>query len=144
MGDALREAMEWGRERETDAGFRALCATSADRPYDGEREASRTAKAQGKEGAMCEGQRGSRWAVSRDGGGRTAYAPLVLRNMEEICEVMGVGRKTVREWVERGAPIAVEGLGGRTRYSAEAAALQDWRIQRHPVRQDASLSSAED
>ena len=74
----------------------------------------------------------------------TACAPRILRTLDEICETFGVGRKTVRAWARRGAPIAVEGHGARTRYSAEAAALQDWRIQRHPVRQDASLSSAED
>lgn len=76
---------------------------------------------------MRDGQRESRWAGYRDNGGRPAYVPLVLRNMEEICEVMGVGRKTVRKWAERGAPIAVEGEDRRKRYSAEAVSLQRWR-----------------
>lgn len=64
--------------------------------------------------------------------GQVAYMPLVLRNMEEICEVMGVGRKTVQKWVTQGAPIAVHGAERRKRYSAEAVALQDWRINHRP------------
>lgn len=56
------------------------------------------------------------------------YAPRVLRNLREICEAMGVGRELVRKWVLQGAPIAVEGSGKKTRYSAELAALQAWRL----------------
>ena len=56
-----------------------------------------------------------------------AYAPHILRSLREICEVMGVGHRRVREWVRRGAPIAVEGEGCKARYSAEAVALQRWR-----------------
>lgn len=56
-----------------------------------------------------------------------AYAPHILRSLREICEVMGVGHRRVREWVRRGAPIAVEGEGCKARYSAEAASLQRWR-----------------
>ena len=55
------------------------------------------------------------------------YAPHILRSLREICEVMGVGHRRVREWVRRGAPIAVEGEGCKARYSAEAASLQLWR-----------------
>lgn len=55
------------------------------------------------------------------------YAPRILRTMKEICDVMGVSQQRVREWVRRGAPIAVEGRGNRVRYSAEAARLQLWR-----------------
>lgn len=55
------------------------------------------------------------------------YAPHILRSMGEICEAMGVSQKTVRTWAEQGAPIAVEGQGRKTRYSAEAARLQFWR-----------------
>ena len=55
------------------------------------------------------------------------YAPRVLRSMAEICEALGVGPKTVRAWVEKGAPIAVEGEGGNSRYSAEMVRLQVWR-----------------
>ena len=56
-----------------------------------------------------------------------SYVPKILRNMTEICEEMGVGEKTVKAWVKRGAPIAVEGDGRRVRYSAEIARLQAWR-----------------
>lgn len=56
-----------------------------------------------------------------------SYVPKILRNMAEICEEMGVGEKTVKSWVKRGAPIAVEGDGRRVRYSAEVARLQAWR-----------------
>lgn len=56
-----------------------------------------------------------------------AYAPHILRSLREICEVMGVGPRRVREWVRQGAPISVEGAGCKARYSAEAVALQRWR-----------------
>lgn len=55
------------------------------------------------------------------------YAPKILRNLEEICEEMGVSVKVVRRWVQEGAPIAVDGEGNKMRYSAEAARLQLWR-----------------
>ena len=58
---------------------------------------------------------------------QVSYVPKILRNMAEICEEMGVGEKTVKAWVKRGAPIAVEGKGGKIRYSAETACLQAWR-----------------
>lgn len=57
-----------------------------------------------------------------------AYVPRILRTMAEICEAMGVGQKTVKKWVEQGAPIAVEGTGCKLVYSAESASLQAWRI----------------
>lgn len=56
-----------------------------------------------------------------------AYVPHILRSMKEICVAFGVGQKTVRAWVQQGAPIAVEGQGRRARYSAEVARLQCWR-----------------
>lgn len=59
---------------------------------------------------------------------KIAYAPKVLRSMREICEVMGVGAKTVRRWSAAGAPIAVEGEGSKTRYSVEVMQLQAWRV----------------
>ena len=55
------------------------------------------------------------------------YLPKILRNMSEISGEMGVGEKTVKAWVQRGAPIAVEGCGKNLRYSAEALRLQAWR-----------------
>lgn len=59
---------------------------------------------------------------------QVSYVPKILRNMAEICEEMGVGEKTVKAWVKRGAPIAVEGNGRRVRYSAEMGRLQAWRL----------------
>ncbi|MBB5143937.1 MerR family transcriptional regulator [Desulfovibrio intestinalis] len=59
---------------------------------------------------------------------QVSYVPKILRNMAEICEEMGVGEKTVKAWVQKGAPIAVEGDGRKVRYSAEMARLQAWRI----------------
>lgn len=56
-----------------------------------------------------------------------AYVPTPLRSLEEICRALGVGSKQVKDWVEEGAPIAIEGEGARTRYSAELARLQIWR-----------------
>lgn len=62
-----------------------------------------------------------------------AYLPRVLRSLGEICESFGVGEGVVKQWAAAGAPIAVEGRGSRLRYSAEMAALQDWRAtRRHP------------
>lgn len=60
-----------------------------------------------------------------------AYFPKIMTSLAEICEVMGVGEKTVKTWVKRGAPIAVEKSGDSNfhiRYSAEAATLQAWRV----------------
>lgn len=59
-----------------------------------------------------------------------AYVPTPLRSLEEICRALGVGSKQVKDWVEEGAPIAIEGEGARTRYSAELARLQLWRESR--------------
>ena len=59
---------------------------------------------------------------------QVAYVPKILRNMAEICKEMGVGPKTVKKWEEQGAPIAVEGDGGKKRYSSEAIKLQLWRF----------------
>lgn len=59
------------------------------------------------------------------------YTPRILRTMAEICEAFGVGEKTVKAWVKQGAPIAVEGENGRTRYSVEMVELQRWRFS-HP------------
>lgn len=58
------------------------------------------------------------------------YIPKVLKSMTEICEAFGVGDSVVKQWAAAGAPIAVEGRGSRMRYSAEVAALQDWRLGR--------------
>lgn len=60
---------------------------------------------------------------------QVAYVPKILRNMAEICEEMGVGPKTVKKWVEQGAPIAVEGNKNKIRYSSELFSLQLWRIR---------------
>lgn len=56
------------------------------------------------------------------------YNPRVLRNLNEICAEMGVGKETVRQWLDQGAPIVVEREGARSRYSAELGALQAWRL----------------
>ena len=61
------------------------------------------------------------------------YIPKVLKSMTEICEAFGVGDSVVKQWAAAGAPIAVEGRGSRMRYSAEMAALQDWRLGRAPA-----------
>ncbi len=60
--------------------------------------------------------------------GLVCYAPRILRTMAEIREAFGVGEKTVKAWVRQGAPIALEGKGSKTRYSAEAASLMVWRL----------------
>lgn len=57
------------------------------------------------------------------------YTPRILRTMSEICEAFGVGEKTVKAWVKKGAPIAVEGDGRKVRYGAEMVMLQKWRVK---------------
>lgn len=59
-----------------------------------------------------------------------SYTPKILRNMQEICDAFGVGKKTVRKWAQAGAPIVVEGDGRRVRYSAEMVEVQRWRKAR--------------
>lgn len=59
--------------------------------------------------------------------GKPVYQGKILNSMKEICSEFQVGKETVLMWIERGAPIAVEGLGGRIRYSAEMISLQFWR-----------------
>lgn len=56
------------------------------------------------------------------------YNPRILKSLVEICAEMGVGKETIQAWISLGAPIAVEHEGGRTRYSAELAALHVWRV----------------
>lgn len=56
------------------------------------------------------------------------YNPRILRSMAEICVEMGVSEQKVLDWKSQGAPIAVEGVDNRARYSAESAALQKWRV----------------
>lgn len=58
------------------------------------------------------------------------YYPKILRGMIEICAEMGVGRETVLEWVDQGAPIAVEWKGRKPTYTSEAMALMLWRLSR--------------
>lgn len=70
------------------------------------------------------------------------YSPLILRNMAEICAYMGVGPETVRRWVDQGAPIVVEGET-RLRYSAEAAALFQWRLDMNRRRNPGAGRSGE-
>lgn len=59
-----------------------------------------------------------------------SYTPRILRNMREIVETMRVGREKVFRWIDEGAPICVENENGRPCYSAEAGALQKWRLER--------------
>ena len=56
-----------------------------------------------------------------------AYVPTPLTTLAEICKRLGVGERQVKCWVKAGAPIAVEGRGNNTRYSAEMARLLAWR-----------------
>lgn len=56
-----------------------------------------------------------------------------LPSKEIIASVFRVGRETVEEWFNEGAPIAVEGDGFNRRYSANYHALQKWRVQRSKI-----------
>lgn len=56
-----------------------------------------------------------------------SYCPVVMRNLEEIAAVMGVGKETVRRWHKEGAPIAMFiHPGGKPRYTANRDRLQEW------------------
>lgn len=65
------------------------------------------------------------------------YTPTPLNSMREICDKLSVGEVTVKGWVESGAPIAVEGSGAKTRYSAELARLLIWREEYSKMREQA-------
>lgn len=60
----------------------------------------------------------------------TPVAPMPLNSMTDIRKAFKVGRSTVIEWVNQGAPIAVETdpISQKIRYSAEYNALQSWRV----------------
>lgn len=58
------------------------------------------------------------------------YNPQVLRSMTEICAYFNVGRETVQEWMQEGAPIVLEYQGRLQRYSCEVMALQNWRLEK--------------
>ena len=60
-----------------------------------------------------------------------------LHSKELIASVFKVGRKTVEEWFNEGAPIAVEGEGFNKRYSANYHALQRWRVNRSKTEEGA-------
>lgn len=61
-------------------------------------------------------------------GSTIAYMPTILSSKKAIAGVFGVSVKTVNKWIQLGAPIAVEGDASGARYSAEIAALQEWRL----------------
>lgn len=56
------------------------------------------------------------------------YTPVVLKSLAEICKAFGVGTSRVREWVQAGAPIAVEqdAWGSPVRYRCELYRLYLW------------------
>lgn len=60
-----------------------------------------------------------------------------LPSKEIIASVFRVGRETVEEWFNEGAPIAVEGEGFNRRYSANYHALQNWRVNRFKIEENA-------
>lgn len=55
------------------------------------------------------------------------YVPQILCSLAEIKKTFRVSEGTVKKWIQKGAPIAVENDGARIRYSAEALRLQTWR-----------------
>lgn len=64
---------------------------------------------------------------ARNGAERPILQPVFLKSLLEICAYMGVGKETVQQWIDRGAPIAIEYRGKQKQYSAEAVSLQYWR-----------------
>ena len=60
--------------------------------------------------------------------GDALYRPALLNSMAAICKTFVVGQTKVREWVEAGAPIAVEhdAGGAPVRYRCEVMRLYLW------------------
>lgn len=58
-------------------------------------------------------------------GGNTAF---LLTSIAEICRVYRVGRRTVRSWIDEGAPIAK--LDGSTGHRVLLHELQAWLVER--------------
>lgn len=58
---------------------------------------------------------------------QVAYVPQILCSLTEIKKTFRVSESTVKKWIQKGAPIAVENDGARIRYSAESLRLQIWR-----------------
>ena len=56
-----------------------------------------------------------------------AYVPVVLNSLAQICKKFRARAKTVKLWMEQGAPIYLEQDGKRKRYFCEVAALFLWR-----------------
>lgn len=56
----------------------------------------------------------------------TAVAPVLLKNMQEICEAFGKSRKTILKWRKEGAPIYFDGGA----YGAELNAVARWLVER--------------
>lgn len=64
-----------------------------------------------------------------------SYQPHVLRTLNEITAYFKVGKETVYNWIDHGAPICVEERNGLYRYSCEAAMLQAWRLEQSRKRE---------
>ena len=58
-----------------------------------------------------------------------AYIPVPLNSMADIRKHLSVGESRVKEWVDAGAPIAVDEDNANARYSSELAALLTWRAE---------------
>lgn len=56
----------------------------------------------------------------------TAVAPVMLKNMQQICETFGKSRRTILKWRQEGAPIYKDGGV----YGAEVNALARWLVER--------------
>ena len=56
----------------------------------------------------------------------TVVAPVMLKNMQEICEAFGKSRKTILKWRKEGAPIYKDGGV----YGAELNAVARWLVER--------------
>lgn len=57
---------------------------------------------------------------------KVVYFPRILSSLDDIRHEFRVSKDTVRNWIEKGAPISVEGEGTTVRYSAEVGKLQTW------------------
>ena len=60
-------------------------------------------------------------------------APKHLGSLTEICQAFGKSRKTVQNWIVRGAPIALDGR----QYCAEYNALMNWLVEQPHLNQAA-------
>ena len=88
-------------------------------------------------GRSADAAESGRGKTRRPGNGDSTFdrreLPENFRSLIVICRTYGVGRETVYDWIEQGAPISVSGAGKRLRYSAGITDLREWLLKNDPI-----------